>query len=95
MVIQYFMVLIISTCFYNRAFSFSKLRPSRFRRYLSLHAFSDNRGTLSDDDDDNIHKPWSADDDRMLYNAYMDNQSLEAMCIATKRGVNGVKARIR
>ena len=44
---------------------------------------------------DNVHLPWTLEDDRRLYEAYSRNQSLEELCALMKRGRVGVQARLR
>lgn len=45
--------------------------------------------------DDNIYMPWTLEDDKMLYELYVNKMSLLDMCQSLKRGEVGVKSRIK
>jgi len=47
-----------------------------------------------EEEEDNIHKQWSIDDDRVLIARADQGESIESLCVLLKRGRNGVKARI-
>jgi len=47
-----------------------------------------------EEEEDNVHKPWSIEDDKMLIKEAEKGESIENLCRLLKRGNNGVKARL-
>ena len=45
--------------------------------------------------DDNVYLPWTLEDDKMLYELYLNRSSLSDICINLKRGEIGVKSRLK
>ena len=50
---------------------------------------------IAKQDDDNVFKRWSVEEDTILYQGHKNGVPLEELCITLKRGFQGVKARLK